>query len=50
MQSLLYKAVYCMEMTQSTEYSERPRFRSDRPPFINVVPTKNRQIQEIANV
>ncbi len=54
MQSLLHKAVYCMEMTaiagKTTEYSERPCFRGDRLSFANVLPTKNRQIQEIANI
>ncbi len=50
MQSLLYKAAYCMEMIAITEYSERPCFQGDRPPFAQVLPIKNRQIQEIAKI
>lgn len=54
MQSLLHKAVYCMEMTEIagkwTEYSERPCFQGDRLPFSKVLPIKNRKIQELANI
>lgn len=54
MQPLLHKAVYCMELTgiagKSSEYSERLCFRGDRLPFAKVLPIKNRQIQEIANI
>ncbi len=54
MQSLLHKAVYCMEMTEIAgkwdEYSERPCFQGDKLLFAKVLLIKNRQIQELANI
>lgn len=54
MQSLLHKAVYCMEMAEISgkwaEYCERPCFQGDKLPFAKVLLIKKRQIQELANI
>ncbi|MEQ6608699.1 hypothetical protein V4W15_27215 [Pseudomonas aeruginosa] len=46
MQSLLHKAVYCMEMTEIAgkwaEYCERPCFQGDKLPFAKVLLIKKK--------